>query len=137
MMRVSPENARILTSILIFVILCVCSGSTAGDLTICPPGPENLTVFTFYGEAEQDNFGMGLDSAGDFNGDGIVDIIVGSPYMDAGAENGGAAYVFLGGSGSARFLPLRSWAQHWSYRDCCSWAVGYRIRRCWPWASCG
>lgn len=60
--------------------------------------PNNLTVYEFYGEVELDNLGIGLDSAGDFNGDGIVDIVAGAPYMDAGAKDGGAAYVFLGGT---------------------------------------
>ena len=96
-MKPSPETAKILTFVLIPVALVMCSGLVAQDLAICPPGPNDLTVFEFYGEAEQDNFGIGLDSAGDFNGDGIVDIVVGAPYMDAGAEDGGAAYVFLGG----------------------------------------
>ena len=73
--------------------------SSATTLKSCGAAdPNELTVYEFYGEAEQDNFGIGLDSAGDFNGDGVVDLIVGSPYSDAGATDGGAAYLFLGGA---------------------------------------
>lgn len=72
---------------------------TAKTLKNCGPtgDPNNLTVYEFYGEAEQDNFGIGLDCADDFDGDGVVDLLVGSPYMDAGGQDGGAAYLFLGG----------------------------------------
>ena len=73
---------------------------TAKTLKNCGAGGDSggLTVYEFYGEAELDNFGTGLDSAGDFNGDGIVDIVAGAPFSDAGAQDGGAAYVFLGGA---------------------------------------
>ena len=42
------------------------------------------------------NLGYSVASAGDVNGDGYADVIVGAPYYDAGETNEGAAFVFLG-----------------------------------------
>jgi hypothetical protein len=44
------------------------------------------------------NFGAWASSAGDFDGDGYDDVIVGAPFDDRGHTNEGAAYLFLGGS---------------------------------------
>ncbi len=41
--------------------------------------------------------GYSVSGAGDVNGDGYADLIVGSPYYDLGEMNEGAAFVFLGG----------------------------------------
>lgn len=72
--------------------------TVARTLADCNGDPNSLTTYEFYGEAALDNFGIGLDSAGDFDGDGISDLVAGAPYSDANAQDGGAAYVFLGGS---------------------------------------
>jgi hypothetical protein len=40
--------------------------------------------------------GSGVAGAGDFNGDGYADVIVGAHLYDAGQSNEGAAFVFLG-----------------------------------------
>ncbi len=42
------------------------------------------------------SFGYSVSSAGDVNGDGFSDVIVGAPYFDQGEENEGAAFVFHG-----------------------------------------
>ena len=49
-------------------------------------------------QAAYDSIGHTVSSAGDVNGDGYDDILIGSPYADAGGETGnGVAYVVFGG----------------------------------------
>jgi hypothetical protein len=57
-------------------------------------------------------FGNAVDGAGDVNGDGIADVIVGaSSYDVAGQSNAGGAYVFLGSaSGVADANPSTAFA---------------------------
>jgi hypothetical protein len=51
------------------------------------------------GESNGDRFGYSVDFAGDVDGDGKIDAIVGAPYYDNGSyTNSGNAYVFKGGS---------------------------------------
>ena len=51
-------------------------------------------------EADQASaaFGYTVASAGDTNGDGYADVVVGADHYDAGQANEGAAFVFLGSS---------------------------------------
>ncbi len=44
-------------------------------------------------------FGFSVASAGDVNGDGYADLIIGAPGYDIGVLDAGAAFVFLGSSG--------------------------------------
>ena len=48
------------------------------------------------GEDEDDHAGLSLSSAGDVNGDGYDDVLVGAHGHDAGGSNAGAAYLVLG-----------------------------------------
>jgi hypothetical protein len=50
----------------------------------------------FTGEAAGDAFGYAVGPAGDVNGDGYADVIVGAYGNDAGGSAAGRAYVFLG-----------------------------------------
>jgi FG-GAP repeat len=86
----------------IATFLCIITASqiSNSELLPCPPDSVQLSVVQFTGEAADDNMGMGLDAAGDFNGDSIPDLVVGAPYADAGETDGGAAYIFLGGDSS-------------------------------------
>ena len=52
----------------------------------------------FTGFAASDQFGYSVSSAGDVNGDGYADLIVGAPFNDAGGLNAGRAYIYFGGS---------------------------------------
>jgi hypothetical protein len=53
----------------------------------------NTQGYVIKGEAKDDELGFSVRSAGDVNGDGLVDVIVGTPYNSA---NAGAAYVVFG-----------------------------------------
>ena len=44
--------------------------------------------------------GFSVAGAGDVNGDGFADVIVGAPYYDNGQADEGAAFVYFGGAGA-------------------------------------
>src|SRR6185295_12094247 len=48
------------------------------------------------GDAAGDYAGFSVSSAGDVNGDGFADLIVGAPYGDDGGNAAGEAYVVFG-----------------------------------------
>jgi hypothetical protein len=50
------------------------------------------------GEAPDDWFGQSVGYAGDVNGDGFGDVVIGAPYNDASANAAGRAYIYFGGS---------------------------------------
>ncbi|MCM2506084.1 integrin alpha, partial [Aureimonas altamirensis] len=52
--------------------------------------------FAITGECASDEFGVGVSAAGDINGDGLADIVVGARQNDAAASNAGRAYVIFG-----------------------------------------
>lgn len=63
--------------------------------------------FRLNGEAADDRSGLSVSSAGDFNGDGFGDLIVGSRDNDPHGGNSGAAYVVFGArSGFAASMNL-------------------------------
>ncbi|MCA9758429.1 MAG: FG-GAP repeat protein, partial [Candidatus Eisenbacteria bacterium] len=66
-------------------------GSSAGVLPGAP---------YWYAESNEENGNLGYSvaGAGDINGDGIGDVVVGAPEMDAPAVDGGRAFVWYGGS---------------------------------------
>lgn len=54
--------------------------------------------------AAQSRFGASLASAGDFNGDGFSDIVIGVPNATVGESGEGAALLYLGGAGAFNTL---------------------------------
>lgn len=58
------------------------------------PQSDRTPGVTLNGDRALDNYGVGVASAGDFDGDGLPDLIVGAQGSDAGASNGGRAYVY-------------------------------------------
>ena len=61
------------------------------------PDADNAPDLVLTGEAYQDRFAFWVDGAGDVNGDGYPDLLIGAPYQDTRGSDSGAAYLFLGG----------------------------------------
>jgi hypothetical protein len=76
------------------------SGNSAGAAFVFFGGPamDGAPDLILLGEADHDWFGNSVAGAGDVNGDGFADVIVGAPYNDRGGGASGAAYVFFGGA---------------------------------------
>ncbi len=60
--------------------------------------PDAVADVTLTGLAAADWLGMSVAGAGDVNGDGYTDVIVGASGNDAAGTLAGAAYVFFGGA---------------------------------------
>lgn len=71
---------------------------------LVPPLAAQQPIHTFSGEGSEPlpGFGYAVDAAGDVDGDGIMDVVVGAPYD--GATPRGRARVFSGATG-AQLLP--------------------------------
>ncbi len=54
---------------------------------------------TLLGDQLESSLGWSIAGAGDTNGDGFDDVVVGAPLYDTGLLDEGAAFVFLGGPG--------------------------------------
>ena len=55
-----------------------------------------VSLATFIGEVEYDLSGRSLSGAGDVNGDGLDDILIGASVNDEGGENAGQVHLILG-----------------------------------------
>ena len=76
-----------------YVVFGAASGITAVDLVDIANGTGGFKII---GEAADDRAGRSVSAAGDVNGDGFDDVIVGAFGNDAGETNAGAAYVVFG-----------------------------------------
>jgi len=80
------------------------AGSTTGDrgqAFVYPGSSTGITtpvLWTGSGDEDLAQFGFALGTAGDTNGDGYSDIVVGAPYHNAGGTDRGRAYVYQGSS---------------------------------------
>ncbi|MBZ0270196.1 integrin alpha, partial [bacterium] len=74
-------------------------GADAGRAYVYYGGPaaDDVADLVLTGEAAGDGFGTGVAGAGDVNGDGFADVVVGAPFQAAGGVNAGRAYVYYGG----------------------------------------
>jgi len=62
--------------------------------------PSSTPDVIIAGESGGDQFGYSVSAAGDFNGDGWDDFIVGAPYNDRRGLDAGAVYVIYGSNGT-------------------------------------
>jgi hypothetical protein len=58
---------------------------------------DSIPDLVLYGEGYKDFFGDAVDCAGDMNGDGYDDIIVGAPFNKTAGSTSGSAYLYFGG----------------------------------------
>ena len=63
-------------------------------------GVDGSELFKFDGNSADDSLGRSVAGAGDVNGDGMDDIIVGAPYASPNGSYSGTAVVFSGADGS-------------------------------------
>ena len=78
-------------------------GRTTGWATGVDLGTSDAS---FVGEAPDDESGSALAGAGDLNGDGLADFLIGARGSDAGGSDAGEIYVILGVSGGGWGLGL-------------------------------
>jgi hypothetical protein len=101
------------------------NGDGYGDLAVGSPGAEmgrgRVDVFyggpagigttpnvTLRGTAAGDNFGGSVASAGDVNGDGYADLVVGASFASPGGRlRAGAAHVYFGSGSGVTATPAR------------------------------
>jgi PKD repeat protein len=57
---------------------------------------DNIVDVVLAGEMAADAFGVSVSTAGDVNGDGFDDIIVGAPGNNVGGNSAGRAYIYFG-----------------------------------------
>jgi hypothetical protein len=78
------------------------AGTDAGRVDVWLGGPgafDPVADDAFFGGAPGDAFGSWVDGAGDVNGDGFAELIVGAASDDGAGADAGRAYVYFGGPG--------------------------------------
>ncbi len=100
--------------------------SYAGSVYAYYGGPDSLDTtagWEEYSGVEGSAYGFSVGSAGDVNGDGYGDVIVGAPSWDNGQSNEGAAWVYLGAA--AGLNTTSQWTQESNQVDgSFGWSVG-------------
>ncbi len=78
-------------------------GTLAGEayLILGPPADPMVPDVTFAAEGGANYAGRAVDGAGDVDGDGLADLIIGADGNGEGGTNAGAAYLVLGEDGLA------------------------------------
>jgi inosine/xanthosine triphosphate pyrophosphatase family protein len=74
-------------------------GKAAGFVTLDLASLDGTNGFRITGVAAGDWAGWSVSSAGDVNGDGYDDLLIGAPYADADGNESGASYVVFGKAG--------------------------------------
>jgi hypothetical protein len=76
-------------------------------------GVDGSLLYEKIGPAQNMYFGSSLAGAGDINGDGTPDFIIGARLADIGAINTGAAYVYSGATGDLLYLKSGNAGEQW------------------------
>jgi hypothetical protein len=79
-------------------------GTSNGGFVLVASGASGSTIRTLRGTGNTTEFGQVVAHAGDVDGDGIEDMIVGDPLYSGNAIDGGAAWVFSGADGSVLYM---------------------------------
>jgi hypothetical protein len=94
------------------------NGAAAGSASLYS-GADGSLLMTLYGDAPGDFFGYSVSEAGDVDGDGLTDVIVGAPYDDDFGTSSGSAHVFAG------FEPVATYCTAKPGLVCGTPAIGY------------
>jgi hypothetical protein len=84
----------------VFLVLGAASGGPSGTLSA------DEADLTLIGESAEDRAGAALTDAGDVDGDGVDDLLVGAWGNDTAGLNAGAAYLLLGANAGVGTLDL-------------------------------
>ncbi len=79
------------------------NGSNSGSARVFS-GLDGTILYTFNGDSPGDEFGVSVSGAGDVNGDGFADLIVGAVCDDNNGRGSGSARVILGGPDALTLL---------------------------------
>ena len=100
-------------------------------------GLGSTAAWTVDGDQADADFGFSVASAGDVNGDGYSDVVVGATYYDNGSTNEGRAYVYHGlarGPSCGAGCPFSNLS---TVADWSSWGWSHDSEFAWSVASAG
>jgi hypothetical protein len=102
-------STRSLKYLVLLAVLIVFLPANTGDVQSAEVS--SVILPSWYAQSDQggSEFGFAVAGAGDVNGDGYDDILIGAPKYDDGSVRGGAAFVFHGGPAGFGDAP------HWSF----------------------
>lgn len=77
----------------------VVAGAPGGGKSYIYSGKDGRVLQTLTAENKSDTFGRHVSHAGDVNGDGYADVLIGAPTNAAGGKDAGRAYLYSGKDG--------------------------------------
>ncbi|MBT8070787.1 MAG: integrin alpha [Gammaproteobacteria bacterium] len=95
-MVIIPKARRKKLTLAIGLILATGTVNAAFPAQLELSGLNGSNGFTINGVSAGDYSGTSVSMAGDINGDGVEDLVIGAPYASTNAEYAGAAYVIFG-----------------------------------------